>query len=806
MVWHTHVAQDFRYAVRAFRRRPVFGAVVVVTLAIGIAAITAILSVVDPLLFRSLPYSQEERLVSFGLSGPISVDEFMLGRSYVQWRSLFTPFEAVTTLSPSYRVALGLREAVEIRCVPVESNFLKTLGVRVAAGRDFAAEDDRPNAPAVALLGYRVWKQNFGGSASILQRTILLDQAPVRVIGILPKNFELPTLEDTDLLIPQKLDFAQQLRSSPGRFLLAFARLKRGISVQQARLELQPFFQHVLADVPPELRKEVHLVIRPVRDRVFGNFERVAWMLLGTALLLLVLACANVANLLLARAIALRSEFAVRMALGASRMRILLQGFSESLLFACCGGVAGSALAWALLRALRALMPETIFRVKESGLDTRMLLMTAAACLGAALLSGSVPGLLINEAKPAPETWIAGPARSWARSLLMSIQVAFSILLLTGASLLGRSLLKLETQPIGFDPSHTTVATFQLNSRKYNTPEKRDALYAEAETRLSSLPGVQSFALTDTIPPGGEEHERPFSNMAIVGEPPLPSEGGMVKFRYVTPDYFRVLRIPILAGRGFVAGDRAGPEHSVVLSKALAKRLFGLSSGVGRQIVLSDNHLPFTVIGVAGDVKNDGLADAAMPEYYLLRKRHNDFPAGGSAAILFRSPLAPGTFVTAIRSQLAALDPDLAVQIRSMSEVVSMDSRRPRFLTALVGLFAAFGLAIAAIGMYGIAHFLVVQRTREIGVRMAMGATRGQIAAAVIKDCLLRCSVGVAAGLLVYLLVAKTIRSLLFGISEHDPASLALSISGLILAALLASWSPSRRAAKIDPNVALRYE
>src|SRR5579875_3330712 len=217
MVWHTHVAQDFRYAVRAFRRRPVFGAVVVVTLAIGIAAITAILSVVDPLLFRSLPYSQEERLVSFGLSGPISVDEFMLGRSYVQWRSLFTPFEAVTTLSPSYRVALGLREAVEIRCVPVESNFLKTLGVRVAAGRDFAAEDDRPNAPAVALLGYRVWKQNFGGSASILQRTILLDQAPVRVIGILPKNFELPTLEDTDLLIPQKLDFAQQLRSSPGR-------------------------------------------------------------------------------------------------------------------------------------------------------------------------------------------------------------------------------------------------------------------------------------------------------------------------------------------------------------------------------------------------------------------------------------------------------------------------------------------------------------------------------------------------------------------------------------------------------------
>jgi predicted permease len=804
--WSDNLLQDSAYALRGFRKHPAFAIIVVLTLGIGIAATTAILSIVDPFLFRSLPYQQEDRLVSFGISGPISPNEFMLGRSYVQWRSLFTPFTAVTTLSPPYSSALDVREALRIRCVPVQANFLRTFGVAVVAGRDFTAAEDRPNAPAVALITYQLWRQSYGGSASVLNHTILIDQLPTRVVGVLPKDFELPTLEHADVLVPQRLDPAQQLRSPTGRFLLAFGRLKPGISPRQARLELQPFVEHVLPDVPPQLRREIRLVVRPVRDRLFGNFQRASWLLLGTALFLLLLACANIANLLLARGVARQSEFALRTALGAGRLRIVVQSLTESLFFAACGGIAGSLLAWVLLRVLGTLMPQITFRLTESTLDVRVLMLTALTCLASAVCFGIAPALIQHEVKPAPQTWLAGPARSWLPNMLISVQVAISIILLTSASLFAHSLRKLETQRIGFDPADTLSASFELNSRAYNTPEKRDAFYAEVEAKLSTIPGVRSLALTDTVPPSGEEHERPFSNLAVVGQPPLPSEGGMVKFRYVTPGYFTVLRIPIVAGRGFTPADRAPSVHSIILSATLARRIFPLSSAIGQQIILSDNRVPFTVVGIAADIKNDGLMNPAMPEYYVLRKLRNDFAVGNSAVALFRSPLPTRTLANSVRSRFAALDADLPVQIQTMQELISADSKQPKFLSASVGLFAVFGLALSAIGIYGISSFLISQRKREIGLRMAIGATGRNIALSVIKYSLARCALGIAVGLLAYLALAKSIRSLLFEVSAYEPASLLLSIFILVAAAVVAAWRPARRAANVDPATALRDE
>lgn len=803
--WLDSIAQDTSFALRGFRKHPAFTFIVVLTLAIGIGATTAVFSVVDPLLFRSLPYAHANRLVSFGFVGPVEPNEFMLGKEYVQWHKLFTPFESVTTMSASYRASFGTRDSVDAHCVPVQANLLSTLGVPVAAGRDFNEQDDNPNAPGVALLSFDRWQASYGGSTSILGHTIVLDDTPVRVVGILPRNFELPTGETADILIPQRLDPVEQLRSYTGRALRSFGRLKPGVSIEQARGQMQPFFEHVLPDVPPQLRKEVHMVVRGLRDRQFHDVRLASCMLLGAALSLLLLASANVGNLLLARAAARQTELAVRAALGAGRLRLVRQGLTESMLLAFCGGIAGCALAWLLFRILGTLPPESVFRLRESMLDARLLLIAVLTSVTSAIVFGIAPALPAQQANASNQSR-AGTARSLLRNILITVQIAVSIVLLTGASLLTRSLWKLETQPIGFQPAHTIAVSLGLNRHRYNTREKLDVAYVELESKLRASAGPAAYALTDTVPPGGEAHERPFSNMAVVGAPPLPSEGGAVKFRYITPGYFGVLRIPILIGRGFVERDRVTSEHTVVLSASLARRMFGASNPLGHQVVLSETRVPYTVIGVAGDVKNDGLASAPMPEYYIVRKPHNDFTMSTSAVALFRSSQSSQAFEPWIRSQLAALDPNMTMTISTLADVVSNENRRPKFLAVLIGLFAAFGLVLSAVGLYGVVSFLVSQQTREIGVRMAIGATPALIAKLVLSYALLRAGMGIAAGLLIYFALARSARALLFDISPTDPISLTVSLGLLLGTTLLAAWRPSHRAAQIDPSIALRYE
>ncbi|HEY1184446.1 MAG TPA: ABC transporter permease [Bryobacteraceae bacterium] len=804
--WLDALAQDARHGLRVIRRSPAFSLAAVATLAVGIGASTAVFSVVDLLLFRSLPYPRAERLVSVGFSGPIDTNEFNVGNAYLDWRDHQRVFAAMTSMYPGGECDLGEAPALRVPCVQVEANFLATLGIVPAAGRDFHAEDDRPGAPKVALLSYATWQSRFGGDPGAAGKTILLDDAPVRVIGFLPRTFEMPQLGEADVLLAEQLDEGVARAPRSTVFLRTFARLKDGATAETARQQLLPLFSDsVQRYVPPPLRREVGLVVRSLRDRQIHDVKLASWLLFGAVLALVALACANVANLMLARAAARWKELAMRAALGAGRGRLARQMFTESLLLSLAGGAAGCVFAWGLLRAVVATAPQTLPRLLQARLDARVLLFALAVSLAAAVAAGLLPAWERLSAAALAGWHSTGGGRLWARPALVATQVAISLVLLTGASLLVRSLWKLESESLGFQPRRVVTAAFTLNRHRYNSAEKQNAFYAEVERQLARIPGVSRFALSDTIPPSGGMRGRPFSNMRIAGHLPLPEQGGMVAFRYVTPGYFRALGIPILAGRDFDEKERSGTETPLILSQSLAQRMFPAENPLGQQIDLDVNGHWLPVVGVAGDVKNSGLTDAPQPEYYRLRMYRSD-ALGLSGVALLQTPLDAGALERWVRRQMAAIDPALPVSIETIETKVERLSQRARFLAALIALFAAFGLLLAAIGLYGVLSFLVAQRTREIGVRIALGATPGQIARMAVHQAGLWTLAGMAAGWAASAALGRIARGALFQVSPFDPLSLAAAALVLAMAAALAAWRPARRAAQVDPAVSLREE
>ncbi len=804
------VGEDLHYAARTLLHTPLFASAAILTLAIGIGATTAVFSVVDRVLFRSLPYRNADRLVSWGLTGPIDDNEFMLGHTYIDWRKRLPPFESVTSMSLPAEGDLGERDPISVRCIPVEANFLSTLGVVPAVGRDFTREDDRPNAPRVALISYGLWQSRFGGDAAALNGTVILDDQQTRIIGVLPKSFEIPTLGRDDVLIPQQLDEIAQLRSNPGRFLRTFARLKPATSIGQARAELQPFLEDTLRFVPPSLRKEVGLAVRSLRDRQVSNVRLASWTLFGAVLALLLIACANVANLLLARAAVKQRELAMRSAVGAGRARLARQALVESLLLSLCGSVAGCAFAWILLRMLTRVAPEGLLQLDagqfQHAIDTRVLLFTLVLSIVTAVVFGLVPAF----EHPRPEIltgWQAtSTRRTRLRHLLVAAQIAVSVILLTGAGLFVRSLWKLERQPIGLEPMHTIAASFELNHHRYPSGDKLSSFYNQIEAKLAQIPGVSAFALTDSIPPGGWVHSRPFSNMSIRGKPPLASEGGTVLFRYITPQYFRVLGIPILRGRAFNDQDRTPSQNAIILNAKLAGRMFGAEDPLGNRVVVDPQAPPLAIVGVAGDVKNNGLANSTGPEYYLTRKPYPDMRLGTRAVALMQTSMSAAALAAWIRAEVASVDPRLPVTIETMKSRLDEENHRPRFITVLVGLFAAFGLMLAAVGLYGVMSFVVMQQTREIGVRMALGATPANVVRLVLMKAGSWTAAGILCGLAGSFALARVARGLLFEVSPRDPISIVVAVAVLSLAAFAAAGWPSYRASRVDPAVSLRHE
>jgi predicted permease len=804
--WLDSLLQDLKYAVRGFRKSPAFSLVAVLTIAIGIGTSTAVFSVIDPLLFRRLPYPRDDRLVSLGYFGPVDSNEFNVVSSYLDWQRQQKPFVSLTSMRPAAECDwLSGESPQRLSCYNVEADFLATFGLTPAAGRDFTAADDRPGAPDVALISYRLWQRAFGADPGAMGRTVTIDDRPVRIVGVLPKSFEMPQLGDTDLLLPERLDASRPRSQNSSSFLRTFGRLRDGVSIEQARAQMLPLFEDSLnRDVPAELRSEARLVVRSLRDRQIHEVKLASWLLLGAVLGLLLAACANVANLLLARAAARQREMAMRAAIGAGRGRLVRQTLTESLLLGLAGGIAGCAAGWGLLRAFRHLAVEIMPRFGQARVDLRVLLFSLAASVAAAVLFGIVPAL----ERPRAETLIAAgtarPRRTFFRKFLVSAQVAISLILLAGASLLLRSLFKLESQPMGFQPEHLTTATLTLPQRHYPSAAARTAFYNEIEERLQRIPGAGSFALSDSIPPRGAMG-RPYSNMRIQGHPPLAANGGLVLFRWVTTGYFEAMRIPIVAGRAFREDERASGESPLVLSASLAHRMFGAENPIGRFVDLSSDGHWCPVVGVAADSKNNGLAVPPSPEYYRLRMK-NVAPFPRDLVAIFRTSLDRATLERWVRRECQSVDPALPVTVSTMDERLDRYRDQPRFVAWLVTLFAALSLLLASIGLFGVLSFLIARETREIGIRMAIGARPADIAWAVQKSAATWTAIGVAIGLAGSFLLARAIRGLLFEVSPNDPLSLAVAVVVMVAVAALAALIPSWRASHVDPAIALRQE
>ena len=810
-------AKDLHYALRGFRKNPVFTLAAVCTIALGIGATTAVFSVVDRILFRSLPYPHAERLASVGITAPIENNEFMLGANYAYWREARLPFTAITSMTAFDSATSGcdLTESQPLRmnCLEVESNFLSTLGLGTIAGRDFRPDDDRPNAPPVALISYGLWRSRFGANLGAIGQLISLDGKPVRVVGVLPRDFEMPTLVSADLLLPQRIDWNEQKSQPTGRVLRSFARLKPGVTVQQARAQLQPLFADLLKTTPPQFRNEIHLAVRSLRDRELSDASVAAWVLLAAVLAVLLIACANVANLLLARSAARQRELAVRAALGASRTRMIRQALTENLVLALSSGAAGCVLGYLLLRVFVDMAPKGLPRLQQAKLDGRVLLFTLAVSVACGVMFGLVPALHRAPAQLA----LAGSrsstgSRGFFRQLLVVAQVAISLVLLAGASLLLRSLWNLQNQPLGMRTDSLVLAEITLGQQRYPQPEAQLAFFDHLEAGLRRLPGVSDLALSDSLPPGGWQHFHIYAAINVHGRPRLAEgTGGDVTWRSVTPQYFAALDIPIVRGRGFTEADRRPEQHVTVLSRKLAERLFPGEDPLGKQLQFGEGPW-YTVVGVAADVKNEGLSAAGDPEYYVVRRHAAAAPGDprghvdSHAYVVVRTAMKPAAMAGWVRREIAALDPTLPVSVDTMRQRVSQMEARPRFDAALLSLFAALGVLLAAIGIYGVIAFLVTQRTQEIGVRMALGAGTGDVLLLVTGKGMLLIASGSLLGITAALGLSRLLRGLLFHVAPNDPFTLCTAAGLLILVALLATLIPARAATRVDPMVALRWE
>jgi putative ABC transport system permease protein len=804
--WLERLWADVLYALRALRKSPGFTLVALLTLALGIGPTSAVFSVVDRVLFRRLPYPRYDRLVSFGFKAPIDANEFMLATDYLEWRKAASPFAEMTSMVPGGRDCdFTEQNPVRMSCAQVDSHFLPTFGVEPLLGRNFTPEEDRPHAARVALVSYGLWRSRYSGDPKVVGRSVSLDGQATQIIGVLPADFEMPTLICADLLIPEALDQGSG-RDSPQLILRAFARLKSGVTIAQSPAALGPLFEQSLRFVPPMFRNEVHLSVRSLREREMGDSKRAAWILLASVGAVLLLASTNLANLLLARAAVRKREMAVRAALGATATRLRRQALAESLLLGLLGAVAGCWVAHGLLRLFVSVAPQGIPGLPRATVDLRVLAFTLAVALLSSLLFGLAPAWR----RPDPELLtgkdVPTTSRSALRQILVTLQIAISLVLLTGASLLLRSLWNLQAVPLGMDAQNLVTADIALARYRYPEAARQKAFFDELETRIKQLPGITWLALTDSLPPSGGMEATIYSNIEVAGRPRTPQgTGGMVGWRAVTPGYFSALQTKILEGRGLLDDDLLPGQNVVILSNTLAERLFPDGDAVGKSMRFGLNGPWRTIVGVAADVKNNGLDQRSDPEFYLPWKNDpNEY--FGRAHVIIRTPVNPDTMAKWVRSEVASVDPGQPVSIETMAERVSKLADRPRFNAMLLSLFALLGVSLAAVGMYGVVQFLVAQRTREIGVRMALGATPREVLKLVLGSVARWTLAGALVGGAGSWFLARLLRSLLFEVSAHDPRLFCGAVVMLVVIALVAGWIPARRAMRVDPIVSLRYE
>jgi putative ABC transport system permease protein len=810
--WVGTVMQDVHYAFRGFGRNPLFTISVLITLALGIGATTAVFSVVDRILFRPLPYAEPNRIVSLGFVHPLERQEFVMGRFYVEWQKEQTAFSALAAQSTGvHNCDLVESDPMQLSCISFQASFLPLFGISPVLGRNFLPEEDRPNGPRVVMISYGLWRAHYNSDPHILDRLIDVDGNPARVVGVLSKDFQFPTLESADIVTPLAFNpvVQQTVNGGLGDPMRVFARLKPGVSVEQAYAQMQPLFDGDLKWLPPMAKNETRLSIRTLRDRETQDARPVAWILFGFVLAVLLIACANVAGLMMARGAGRQREFAIRSAIGAGRGRLIRQGLTEALVLSIAGGLVGLAIAQALIMVFVRLAPTGIPFISKAHLDLRIAVFAAlVSCLCGVIFGFAAalqkPGLAALNAK-------ASMSRNHAivRRSLVTAQIAISIILLSGATLLLRSFTKVEEQNLGMQTDGVLTVKVALPWWRYNTNQKVMDFYLRLESSLRRLPGTRAVGITDSIPPGGWQDDFRFSDLHVQGKPPFPpGTGGTVAGRSVTPDYFRALNIPIVRGRNFADQDRTGDEREVILSRLLAERLFPDEDPIGKRL-LPGAHISragATVVGVADNVKNGGLTEQSDPEMYTLRRSVDSGWDEDHLMVIVDSAMPMAAIEPWVRSEVSSIDRTIPVEMEPLNQSVNRLADRPRFETTLIGFFALTGLVLAVVGLYGLIAFMTTLRTHEIGVRMALGATRGNILRLIANDGLRMVLVGLAGGLGTALALSRMLKMLLFQVSVYDPLTYIVVPLLLSLVALVAILIPARAGTRVEPAITLRAE
>ena len=604
--------QDLRYGVRGFVRNPMFTLTAVFAAALGIGTTTAVFSVVDRILFRSLPYPNEDRLVSVGMMTPLDTSEFLFAGAYLDRRRSQTPFESITSFTAGVADCdLTENNPARLGCASVESNFLRTLGFSPFLGRNFDDQEDRPNGPKVALISYALWQGRFASDPNIAGKIISIDAQPVSIIGVLPPDFEIPTLARADLLVPQALNEAN--RQSTAVWPAICQAQARCYYRAGASRDAAAFRSHtrICAARVPQRSSLVDSLF--ARSSGAGRAACFLALLFAVSAVLLI-ACANIANLLLARSTSRRKEIAVRSALCASRGRLIRQTLTETTLLGLMGGAAGCALAWAMLRLFIGIAPSGVPRLDQAALDARALLFTLAGSLISGLVFGLAPAIQTPTAESLAVWRTTGARRTLLRETLVAAQIAVSVVLLTGAGMLLRSLWNLQNVPLGLSAEHVVTADFILGKQRYSEDTRQLQFFDALESRLGAIPGVTAFTISDSLPPYGGVRARPFAAIQVEGQPPFQEgTGGMVVWRYVTPGYFSTLGVHIARGRRFVDRDRTTAENSIIISDSLARKLFPAGDALGKSLKIDGR--TSAVIGIASDVRNNGAAAETSPEY-----------------------------------------------------------------------------------------------------------------------------------------------------------------------------------------------
>jgi putative ABC transport system permease protein len=803
--------QDLRFGIRTLRKNPGFTAIAVLTLALGIGANTAIFSVVNGVLLRPLPFRDPSRLVLIAEKSPFPVISTSR-ENYLDWRDQSHSFEAMEATRGSSITLTGAGEPERLNVRMATAGLFPMLGVNAQVGRTFLAEEDRAGGTPVALLSYGLWQRRFGGSRDIVGKTINLDLQPYTVVGILPNGFQI--LQPADVYLPF-MPWAKTLPDDrnwhPG--IIPLARLRQEVSREQARVEMIGITKR-LEQQYPDYNTGTSADVVGLQDQIVQNSRPALLLLLGAVSFVLLIACANVANLLLARGASRGREVAIRTAMGASRGRIVRQLLTESVLLSLGGGLLGVIVAWAAIGLLPKIAGDSIPQGAPIGLDPWVLAFTAVVSLCTGLLFGIVPALrtakldlreALNEGSRGST---AGPGQHVLRGALVAMEIALAMLLLVGSGLLLRSFSRLQEVPPGFQPDHLLVADIPLSPTAYAKPQDRYEFFDRLVERARTLPGVRSAAAASFLPVSGGGSIIHFN---ITGRPPKsPHEFVAAGYRTITPNYLETLGVPLLQGRFFTRADNDKAPAVVVINATMARTFFHDENPLGKRLqlgALPDKDVPtMEIVGVVGDV-HFGLGTDPQAEMYLPYRQADLILPVFQLSVVLRTAGDPSLQTAALRSALAEIDPNQPlVKVRTMEENMATTVAQPRFRTWLIGILAMLALVLAAVGVYGVMSYTVTQRTSEIGVRVALGAQPLDVFRIVVGEGLRLALFGVGVGLVAALALTRLLQSFLFGIRAYDPLTFIAVSLLLTLVAVAACYFPARRATRVDPMIALRYE